>query len=376
MRIGVITLHRVVNYGSALQAYALQRFLEKKDYGDVELIDYIFPNAFHKVKRSLKDRLRLFYCVEIRDMYFRGKRKKIKRLRSFYNHYYHLSSVQYKSVDEIMNNPPLYDLYITGSDQLWNVNTLRNDPVPYCEFAPNGKRRISFAASFTINKLPDEFKESVRHRLDKYSHIGVREKSSLDIVNDLQLKPDITVCNTCDPTLLLGKEDYDELANYSTIRVEGTYILVYGLTYAYNPEPALSYVINEARKKFGCKVVAIESYKVKLEGHDQRIVGIGPSEFCWLFAHAKFVVTSSFHGTMFSIIYRCPFVSITPPMNHSDRRIIDILENMGLTRSYIYSDNISQQIAFSSPYNNEVEDKIDHFICDSKIFLDHAIQNM
>lgn len=375
MKIGVITLHRVINYGSALQAYALQQYLEKENYGEVELIDYYFPNKFHKVSNTFISWLRHFYCVEIRDMYFRGRKKKIHSLQDFYKKFYHLSPNHYMSVKDIMNNPPNYDLYITGSDQLWNVNTLRNDPVPYCEFAPHNKRRISFASSFTINKLPDEFKDSVRNRLNKYTHIGVREKSSLDIVNDLKINQDIIVRNTCDPTLLLEKDDYNELAECSKLRIEEPYILVYMLNYAYNPEPAFSRSIKEARKEYGCRIVAIDSYKVKLEKGDQRVVGIGPLEFCWLFAHAKFVLTSSFHGTMFSIINRCPFITIAPPKGHEDRRVEDILDSLGLANCYKYSDEVFTQLTFSNPYTNEVENNIVCFINDSKSFLDHAIYN-
>lgn len=375
VRIGIITLHRVVNYGSALQAYALQEYIEENGLGEVEIIDYYFPNKFHKRKLSFMKWLRKMYCVEIRDMYFRGKRKKMQSLESFYDKYYHLSSCSYHSVRQIMENPPLYDLYMTGSDQLWNVNTMRNDPVMYCEFAPEDKRRVSFGASFTNRELPQQFKETVRARLNKYSYIGVREVSSLDIVNDLKIKPNIVVENTCDPTLLLKAEDYDKLAIQSRLTIDGDYILVYALQYSYSPEPALSTIVKQAKNKLGCGVVVVDYYKIKLLDGDRIINGIGPCEFCWLFKHAKFVIANSFHAVMFSIIYRRPFVGIGPDKKKEDRRINDILELMGLRKNFVNADDSDIDTCINSPFTSAVEERLNCFIENSKDYLCRAIFN-
>ena len=375
MKIGIITLHRVINYGSALQAYALQKYIEQEKLGEVELIDYVFPNKFHQKKRSFKEWLRHFYCVEIRDMYFRGKREKIKRLREFWQEYYHLSKQQYRTIQEIMDSPPIYDLYLTGSDQLWNVDTLRNDPVPYCEFAPQGARRISYAASFTNNELPEQYKDSIRQRLNKYSHIGVRESSSLDIIKDLNINQNIVVENNCDPTLLLGTKDYDELAINSQISIDGDYILVYALQYAYKPEPALSTAVQQLRNQTNFKFVILDYFKLTLEDGDKIITGIGPCEFCWLFSHARYVVASSFHGTMFSIIYRKPFIVVAPPKGNPDHRINDLLDSLGLGNRYYYSDEPVTDLTIQNPFTIEVERGIEAFKERSKLFLHHAISN-
>lgn len=376
MKIGIITLHRVINYGSALQAYALQKHIEQEKLGEVELIDYVFPNKFHQKKRSFKEWLRHFYCVEIRDMYFRGRKKKIKKLREFGHDFFHLSERQYGTIQEIMDNPPIYDLYLTGSDQLWNVDTLRNDPVPYCEFAPIGSRRISYAASFTMNELPDEYKDSIRQRLNKYSHIGVRESSSLEIIKDLHINPNIVVRNTCDPTLLLEAKDYDRLSAESLIKIEGDYVLVYALQYAYKPDPALNTIVSRIREKTGCKIIVMDYYKVRIRKGDEIVEGLGPCEFCWLFSHAKFVVTSSFHGTMFSIINRKPFYVIAPPEGHHDHRITDVLDQLGLSGCYCHSNEIVDDLSITNPYTDDVEEKISKLVEDSKTYLYNAVNDV
>jgi hypothetical protein len=313
--------------------------------------------------------------VKIRDEYFRKGWLKRVRFGQFYKKNYHLSVHQYKEIDDIMNNPPIYDLYVTGSDQLWNVNTLFNDPVMYCEFAPAGKRRVAFGASFTNRELPSQYEDSVRVRLNKYSHIGVREHTSLAILDSLKLDSHIIKANTCDPTLLLDAKDYMTLANQSKVHINGSYVLVYVLKYAFNPEPALSAIVDEIRQKMGLKLVVIDGHKVKMVEDDCVISGIGPNEFCWLFAHAKFVIASSFHGTMFSLINRRPFAVIGPHDGHSDRRIGDVLESLGLSGCYFPANKIPQTINTDSPYTEDVEKNIRTFVHDSKQYLKDAINN-
>ncbi len=376
MKIGIITLHRVINYGSALQAYALQQYINKEGLGEAELIDYVFPNKFHKKKLSFKKWLRRLYCVQIRDMYFRGRRFKIKRMKDFCHDYFRLSPKLYNSVEEIMANPPEYDLYMTGSDQLWNVRTLRNDPVPYCEFAPANKRRVAYAASFTNQSLPKEYWDSVRNRLNKYSHIGVRESSSLQIVKDLQIRQDIVVRNNCDPTLLLDANDYDSLAVKPNYDIDGDFVLVYALQYAYKPEQAINSIVWKLREQTGLKFVFLDYYKASVQKGDVMVEGIGPCEFCWLFSHAKFVIASSFHGTVFSIINRKPFYVVAPPKNDSDHRINDFLECLGLEKRYIPADEEIGNVSLMSPYTEEFEKKLKAFTDDSKKYLLNAINNI
>lgn len=375
MKIGIVTLHKVQNYGSALQAYALLKYINSHQLGQAEIIDYIYPNAFHHTqKKSLYQRIKKLYCVQIRDQFFRRGWLKDIEFEKFYKHFFLLSNQQYKSIDAISKNPPIYDIYVTGSDQVWNVNTLKNDPIMYCSFAPLDAKRISFGASFTNKTLPAQYQDSIRDRLSKYTHIGVREASSINILHSLHLPDNIITQNTCDPTLLLNTSDYDELSKHSKVHIDGDYILIYTLKYAFLPEPALSYVVNKVRQFYNCKVIVIDSHKVKLKQGDKIISGIGPCEFCWLFAHAKYAIVSSFHGTMFSLINRKPFTSIGPARNSEDRRILDIMTSLGLQDNYIPSDETQKNINCSDPYTEEIETNIKDFIRQSKTFLHNAIK--
>ena len=374
MRIGIITLHRVLNYGSALQAYALQTYLSKTFGEEVEIIDYIYPNKSHPRKGSFYRKIKNFIRIEIRDRLLYRRGEKIFKFKLFYQKHLKLSKNSYDSITQIENESFQYDLYVTGSDQVWNVKTLDNDPVFYCSFAPACAKRISFAASFSLNKLPEEYQSSVRDRLLKYSYIGIREKSGMDIIKSLSLPESIVCQNTCDPTLLLNQNDYDLLANESQIRIEGDYFLEYLLDYSFNAEPMASSIINFVKKQTGLKLVTL-NIKRNTKRDDQLITGIGPNEFVWLIKHAKLVITSSFHGTIFSIIYRRPFYTIVPDEGHPDRRLSDMLELLGLENCCfkVKQNTNTVDMDFSNPFNYNSLKRIDNYIKESQSFLYKAL---
>lgn len=371
MKIGIITMHKVLNFGSALQAFALQKYIEDNISEDVCLIDYDYPNKEHKKfiksKQSLSLKIRLF-LVQIIGSFLKNRRKRQVRYDFFYNKYFRLSDVRYQSHDDINMNPPLCDVYITGSDQVWNVNTMNNDGAFYLDFAPAGSIKISFGASFSTSSVPERFVEQIKTYLSSYSMIGLREASGVNLVKSLGLNQNIQIFNTCDPTLLLTKKDYDIIANDSNIRIEGDYILVYYLAY-YNSEPALSDVIRKAVEKYKCKVMLIGYRFIPYKGEYQYINGIGPAEFLWLYNHATFVVSCSFHGTIFSIINRKPFYTIVPP-GGNDNRSKDLLHAVKMDQRAILSTADNEFLSFENPYTEEVESAISEYIGSSKNFLE------
>lgn len=376
MRIGIITIHRLFNYGTNLQAYALQYYISKEYGYTVEIIDYKYPNAYHKEAKGKWARFRCILGEFKQDLLY--KRLQLKwKFKSFEKRYYVLSAKQYKSIKEIEKDQPIYDLYITGSDQVWNPVSLKYDPVMYCSFARDGHRRISFGASFAKDSISEKHKKQVQGWLNTYSHIGVREATGIKILQNLHLKENIKISTTCDPTLLLSADDYHKLAQESKIKTDSQYILVYMLGYAYNPEPALSEAISAVQKKIGFKVYVIGRprhlcYREEIHHLD----GVGPCDFLKLFENASFIITSSFHGTMFSIINRKPFLSILPNKENNDTRISDILKLCHLENCSIHSDETTVQIINDgNPYTEDVEKAIENYISTSKHFLSQSLRN-
>lgn len=376
MLIGIITIHRLYNYGSNLQAFALQHYIEEKFGYRVEIIDYLFPNKYHKNSVSCLKRIRRFWG-QVKSDIFQRKLILKYRFKKFQKAYYHLTPSNYKSKDSLERAKLKYDLFITGSDQVWNPNTLKNDPIMFCSFAPAEIRRISFGASFSTTNYPIEYKESAKILLDKYSHIGVREKSALNVLKSIGVKSTIPQVCTCDPTLLLDKKDYHQLSVKSRIHYEKKYILVYKLGYSYNPEPAMSSIIEEAKKVLNIDVLVVgHPLRFVYKGKAKFLEGVGPHEFLWLFEHATYVITSSFHGTVFSLIYRKPFASIIPGKENEDNRILDFLKICHLEENAFSSSSKTCPNNFSaSIYTPLVESSIKKYIDFSQNFLDRALKN-
>lgn len=142
MKIGIITIFGIANYGSALQAYALQKYISTLPNCEVELINYLYPNKFHTLpKKTLKKQIRGKLHI-IKEFMFNHKYQRELKFKQFRKKFHKLSQNEYKTIEDIEKNPPIYDLYVTGSDQVWNVYSLKNDPVMYCSFAPIGAKRL------------------------------------------------------------------------------------------------------------------------------------------------------------------------------------------------------------------------------------------
>lgn len=317
--IGIITMHRVQNYGSVLQAYALVKYISKLGY-DVKVIDYIFPNKFHartggnnKVGLISKFKFRLLYRVKI-------QRSKFAR---FIDEYLNLTDYTYETRDSVLLRPPIFDIYVTGSDQVWNYESMNGDPTFFCDFAKD-KPRLSYASSFVHDVISDEYKDLYTNLLHGYKALGVRELSAVGIIKDMTGKLAEVVC---DPTLLLTSAEYDSLKPAKRVNKDKPYILAYILDYAYNPYPTITKVIDKARTNLGMDVIYLHANSINNYRFGKSITGAGPKEFLQLISQAAFVITSSFHGVAFSLNFGVPFYAITPDTGHDDR-IVSLLNKV------------------------------------------------
>ena len=339
----IITMHKVKNYGSALQAWALQETIRKMGL-DVKMIDYLYPNQYYfshvpqtpVVRQSFIKKLRFSkLCSYIKENYLYEHKLQTKLFQKFWEKHFLLTR-SYSSHEELQSNPPLADYYITGSDQVWNPKTMFGDPVFFLDFGSKEIPRISYAASFGTNVISEEYQKSYRKFLSQYSHLGIREKSGVDLVKSLIG----TSCSlVCDPTLLLTKEDYKILADETTIHINRPYLLAYILDYAYNPYPAIDSIIKQVSEKLGLHVVYLlcgnnNGFKIG----STTISAAGPNEFVSLFKNANYVVTSSFHGTVFSLIHEKQFYSVLPSKK-ADSRIASLLSAVGLLDRGIKADD-------------------------------------
>lgn len=362
MKIGIITILKVNNYGAELQAYATQAYLKKLGY-DAEIIDYLFyKNPKHKktassrplFRHSLKKRVSEF-LFPILDKVKRLKNKssaKTRALRFDEFHKTHTSlSKTYRTIDELYNSILDYDVYLTGSDQVWNPGIYSSIAPYFLDFAPKGKLRISYAASFGVSNIPNDCIETYKAYLAQYSAIGVREDNAVDIVNSIVNK---TATRVLDPTLLLTKKEWLEVSYEIQVPTEN-FLLVYELI----PCPYIMELSRHIADSKGLKIVRICKDSTIVD--DDSVVDIpdaGPSEFVYLFDKASFVVTNSFHGTAFAVNFNKPFYTVLPNHKQNNSRQQSLLNLLGLsgrclTEGSVLPETTTFDIDFA-PVNNKL----------------------
>ncbi len=326
----VITMHRIYNYGSVLQTYATQKILENIGL-NCEIIDYISP---YRAKKPLfleypprlegkKLKKSIYYMAKLpsfmlKDITFGGFIKK----------YLHLSKKQYITNEDIMADPPVADIYITGSDQVWNSKYNHGvDGSYYLNFTGTGAKKIAFVASFGKSSLSENEMNEIKPMLEEYSSISVREDSAVSILSKMGIS------GTCiiDPTLQLHKEEW--LALSSRRLVKNRYLLLFLL---YNEDNgATEYAKKIAREK-GLKLIKLSWELKKPKGVDKLFTHRPPQDFLSLFANADFIVTNSFHGVAFSINLNREFVFV--PRSEFNDRIMSLLRKTGLENRVVSDD--------------------------------------
>lgn len=328
MKISIITLQNISNYGSVLQAYATQEYFLGLGY-EAELVDYWRTNMVDKniaqdivEHKNLKLKQIWGKSIILKKLMTHLLSKKIeyraKVFRQFTSKYLNTTSRRYVSVDDLRRSPPEGDIYCVGSDQVWNSDWNGGfDEAFYLQYGDKDIPRIAFSSSFGVETLPEEEAKRVSEILSEYSIITVREASAKDLINKLGIK---CVEHILDPTLLLGKEEWGKIANAELSKL-GPYILVYQL----NENEMFDKAVQIAAEKFNCKVVRIEYRKTKKAG--EHFVLPRVEDWVSLFYYAQYVITDSFHATAFSINFNKKFINILP--NKFGTRIISLLQLVG-----------------------------------------------
>jgi hypothetical protein len=334
-KVGIITMHKVFNYGSALQAYALQRTIEKLGF-DVELIDYEYPNNYHKSwhKKGMSKMDKTVYVARnifvktIRLLMGISIKRHMKRFSLFYRTFFKLSERHYSSKEEIHENPPKYDIYVTGSDQVWNPKYTGNDTTFMLSFAKDPALKIAYSACFATDRIDDSLKKTYADSLNKYKYLSTREKAGCDLLEELINRESEVVL---DPTLLLTKDEWSEVAETSDLKIDKPYILVYIMHYAYDPYPYVIDFIKHVQKQMGLSIVILGLLKgTMLFYHNAINLPVaGPNDFVKLFKNASFVITTSFHGTAFALNFEKPFYALVDKQSTGDNRINNLLELTG-----------------------------------------------
>lgn len=349
-KIGTITFHSSYNYGSHLQAYALQEFIKKIsnepiDYKIINLRTQIQKEKYKNVfeRTGFKNNLKKLLFLNYKKQFF----QKNENYEKFLTEKLQVTK-EYNTYDELMNENFDYDYYISGSDQLWNLNARDFDWSNYLEFVKNGKK-ISYSASFgpIAQRWTDEEKNRVKKDLEQFDYLSVREQGSFNNVKELINKePEMHV----DPTMLLEKEDWLKIIGTEPI-IKKDYILFYDL----KGRKEDFELVKKISKKLNMPVVVTKYMNIKVHfSNFEKCYYCGPIEFLNLLYNSKLVLSSSFHGNVFSVIFNKPFFAIN---GKNDFRIKTMLDKFKLSDRSITLNEINEKLnnAYNIDFSNAEE---------------------
>lgn len=321
MKIKTITCHDVYNPGASLQAYALAAYL--RDCGhEAQIIDYKpdYLSRHYRLDWVANPR---FDRPFVRQVYLLAKlprrlkaRKSLRKHRfdAFRKEYLPVTPVRYETAEALRQNCPEAEVYIAGSDQIWNpVFPNGKDPAFFLEFVPEGKKKISYAASFSVESLEAEDKVRMKPWLERLDGISVRESSGAALLAQMGLAGVAVM----DPVFLLDTGRWRELA----VRTDRTgYILVYD----FDSSETVRKIALDLAEKTGKRIVSV----FPMEGASEVWADMGPREFLGAIAGADCVLSNSFHATAFSLIFGKEFYVVNR-QEKINTRMQDLLTAVG-----------------------------------------------
>jgi hypothetical protein len=365
MKVGIVTFHCSINYGAILQAKALTIVIENMGC-KCEIINYRLENDLNSHSKVFEKNIGLKSLVKnvIRGLHYRENKTRVQRFKCFYDNFLPVSNRIYKSFDELDKAQLAYDIYICGSDQIWRpIKNKYIDKTFYLGFSSALEgRRISYAPSFGTNDLPGELLEEIRELLLDFNSISVREMSG---VNILKRKLNIEAKQVIDPTLLVPSMTWLSYCNKDLFS-QKKYILVYAM----EKNELFDKCILKLKKLTNYEVILISVDGIKrINNYDKVYYNIGPSEFLSLVYNARLILTNSFHGTAFSIIFEKPFISI--PHSATNSRILELIESLEIENRQIKSIEEVNLSMMDLDYKN-IKFKLGKLVNDSLEYLKSA----
>ena len=319
------------NYGACLQAYALSGVIASLGH-ECEILQYIEPQGYfeptlvgrikntrlyNKIRSLSRSYKNAYLCEKVKRNSFVKFRKK----------HLNISKRKYRSVEELKEANKYYDAFVCGSDQIWNPSFYGgNNKAYFLHFAEKGKRKIAYAPSIGLDKIPEQYAEDFSRLVNDLDYLSVREASATRIVKELSGRDAVHVL---DPTLLLDAEKWSSIVNEKRL-IQKPYIFCY--LFGNHDEYAVA--IEHLRKVTGgLDVVIVPFQKKHLNMPYTKIYDAGPSEFLNLIKNADYVLTDSFHATVFSILFSRPFFTLPrfkkDEKNSMNSRIYSLLDSVG-----------------------------------------------
>lgn len=353
MDIKIVTCHYAYNYGAVLQTYALCKFLNSRG-NNTKVINY--RPWYYKGSTKTKNKLKLLLrkVIRIPDNYkseivFYGFLKK-----------YVPMTIEYKNFETITKAESEADLFIAGSDQIWNFNLPNGkDDVFYLDFVRRGKK-ASYAASLGMDYLTNEQLEILREKLKRFDYVSLREKTAKKILEMAGLN-NIQVVS--DPVYLLSRDEWNDISKKPDKMLNEKYVLIY----AFNRQKDIFKFGKELAQKYGFKAISVNTFwEDVLNKTDHYYWNCMPEEFLYLVSHAECVVTNSFHGLSFSMIFNKPVILFEKD-DKGNSRMNDLIDVLG---AYIVKDKtVKEQMVIPQIDFNDINKNIDAYRAQSIQYL-------
>lgn len=341
MKIGIITFHSAHNYGAVLQAWSLQEYLKQQGH-EVEIvnlrlnvIDKLYRLTYKTNKKicgiEAVNKFANYVYYQVRKESYRftdaAKYEKYYKFERFINHKLPVTK-EVNNLEELQKLNLRYDALIAGSDQIWNAAMMKGiNPAYFLQFGNADALRISYAASIGTEEIPPQYRLLFQRYLREFDYISVREKKARDQVMQLTDQP---VDLVADPTFLLKREDFDKIRKKP--KTSGKYIYVHNV-HLQRVDESLNSVAEEMSKRLGLPI--IHNWSQKVYSNEAGHFTGGIEEFVGMVSEAEYVITNSFHCTVFAIIYNRNFITV-PHFKNPDR-MRNLLDDLGILEHLIDS---------------------------------------
>ena len=354
-KIGIITFHAADNYGAVLQAYALQTYISTQGH-EAEIIDFA-PDSVKKANTPLFVHEKSFVKKLIKQIliipnYFKLK-KRNRKFNEFRNAWLKRSQ-HFGSSEEIRNSTHNYDLCITGSDQVFNP-LIKNSDIYYLDFC-NGIKKMAYAPSFGIKDFSN-VGDNTKKLIKDFDYLSCREADGAEFLSTVIGE---TVPVVSDPVFLLSPEEWSKITQKPQ---KEKYIFVYDL----NGGNSLIEIANKIKAETNLPIICVTTKKYANTRYnvDELHCNFGPEEFVSYIQHAEYVVTDSFHGLAFSVLFNRKVVSFIA-LKHAASRIQSLLERLGIADRLFYN---TKDFNFKDIEFRDYKEKLSALIDTSKQYL-------
>ena len=319
MKIGIMTIYRSGNYGATLQAYATKQAINENGFGQAEIIPYCSDAIKQKIDLHFIKKVGLFHtavaCVE--KLYYHPRMKKVG---AFIDDFAGKEALRR---DELPALNDRYDIFLSGSDQIWNPQLQLGDYSYLLDFVTDGSKKRSYASSFGVKKIPEAYVADYKQLLSDYKRITVREKAGADLVRDLLgTTADLVV----DPVLLLSPEQWEK--KLPPRQFKKPYVFAYQMAHS----SLLGSAVAKVRKTLKSKAIFVP---FPILGFCRCRPKLNLSSLEWVAAirDSEYVVTDSFHAVVFAILFKKDFYYMITSDTVRGRlsRLETLLDALGIT---------------------------------------------